>query len=975
MPLQNDINRNNFALWLKQCGIAALYVIFGLSVHRYLVCHDIVSIVWPGSGLALGVLLIGGRRYLWGVLLGALCLNTLVNESWWLVLGITLANVVEALLGYELLMRNHRYALGKNALDDYLKLIAIGGVAASSVGTLIAISTMILAGAIAPAEYFVCAKNWWMGNVLGVVLVAPFFIAWRKRFYKQFSNWERLEALLLIALTFVAGQIIFLGWLHEYFSEPPKNYWMFLLCTWVAIRQGSRGATLVVLLISMQFMLGIFQNNDFIAQQLSETQLNDYWFYMLILSLVSMTIATYVDSIKQVLDETRLKDTALNAAANSIIITDKAGQIEWANQAFCRISGYDHGEMLGRNHSELVHSGMQDKTFYHSLWKTILSKKVWRGELINRRKDGSLLNEEMTITPLADEQGEITHFVVVKQDISERKVSEQAWRLESEKNLALLHNASDGIHILDTYGNVIEASDSFCAMLGYQRRELIGMHISAWTVNFDTPDVQNILQQQREQPIRTQFELVHRRKDGTQFDVEISAFPLELGGEKVLFNSSRDISERKRITSQVQHTATELEQAKAQVEQEHALMAERVMERTAQLLRANKAKDSFLATMSHEIRTPLGGLLGMIELLSLSKLNHEQHSMVRTAMSSGKGLLRIVDDILDWSKIEEGKLELSPEVANVPELIKGVVNTYAQLASAKGVQLRHRIDEQLNAAYLFDSLRLSQILNNFTSNAIKFTAHGTVEIFAEYVNQNEQGVAIRLGVKDSGVGINSEQMGRLFQLYEQASSDTARMYGGTGLGLSICRSLSKLMQGEISVESTPGVGSTFYLSIRLPLANQEEQRVMQLRLARGDESDITQAVAPLITDGRLLCILIVDDHPVNRALLKQQLEQLGVQVEAAAFGIVALSLWWTGHFDLVITDCHMPEMDGYELTRSIREMEIHDDRPRIPIIAWTANVMAEEAAHCHAAGMDDLLTKPTELLVLRAMLIKWLRKG
>jgi CheY-like chemotaxis protein len=304
--------------------------------------------------------------------------------------------------------------------------------------------------------------------------------------------------------------------------------------------------------------------------------------------------------------------------------------------------------------------------------------------------------------------------------------------------------------------------------------------------------------------------------------------------------------------------------------------------------------------------------------------------------------------------------------------LQGVQRSYAQLASAKGIKLQLRVDDHLAAAHHFDPMRLSQILNNFTSNAIKFTEMGTVEIYAQHVAQQDGSEEICLGVLDSGCGISPEARARLFQHYEQGSAETARMYGGTGLGLSICRSLAELMGGSISVNSELGVGSNFQVILKFPVASAQAQRELQLQQARQETHENRSPTRLLSKNNKTISVLIVDDHPVNRALLSQQLEQLGVQVEAAAYGVVALSLWWTGNFDLVITDCHMPEMDGYELTRSIREMEVHDERPRIPVIAWTANVMVEEEARCLAAGMDDLLTKPTELATLRAMLIKWL---
>jgi len=445
--------------------------------------------------------------------------------------------------------------------------------------------------------------------------------------------------------------------------------------------------------------------------------------------------------------------------------------------------------------------------------------------------------------------------------------------------------------------------------------------------------------------------------------LEEMAIDLMFGVEALRARQERDV-----VLDQLRTTANELERANAQIEEERARLAVRVLERTAQLQYANHAKDSFLATMSHEIRTPLGGLLGMMELLSLSQLGAEQNDILKAAQLSGKSLLRIVNDILDWSKIEAGKLELAPRVATIADTLKSVASTYAQIAAEKDMPLQFEIDPALSAAHRFDQLRISQILNNFTSNAIKFTERGSVKLSARRLARHNGSETVRFSVQDSGTGISPEQQQRLFQHYEQASADTARMYGGTGLGLAICRSLAELMGGTLSVQSTPGSGSTFSLTVELPVAAQLQIEHPTPQSGGGD-------ISPLRSAGPPIRILIVDDHPLNRMLLKQQLGMLGVQVEAAAGGVEALALWQTQpSFDLVISDCHMPEMDGYELTYRIRDLEQQAGAKRTPIIAWTANVLAEEEERCHKAGMDDLLTKPTELADLRAMLLKWLLK-
>ena len=396
---------------------------------------------------------------------------------------------------------------------------------------------------------------------------------------------------------------------------------------------------------------------------------------------------------------------------------------------------------------------------------------------------------------------------------------------------------------------------------------------------------------------------------------------------------------------------------------EHAMAAAREQ---AEL--ANRAKDSFLATMSHEIRTPLTGMLGMLEMLSLSELDHGQDETLQAAWESGRSLLRIVNDILDWSKIEEGKLALSPRSTSIPRLLQEVINTYSRVASTKGLLLLKNSDPRLSPSHIVDPLRLSQVLNNFVSNAIKFTDHGEIELRADLVEQHESGERIRFSVRDTGIGIAADAQQHLFQRYRQESSDTTRMYGGTGLGLAICRRLAEMMDGQIALESEPGHGSTFSITLILPISGAPGETVSNLH------PEVEQkAVRPLLEKSEHApLVLAVDDHPINRDLLARQINLLGLRAETAENGEVALSMWRDGHFDLVITDCHMPEMDGYELSRSIRRIEKEKKLPHMPVIAWTANALAEEAERCRAAGMDELLVKPANLAQLRKVLATWL---
>jgi len=388
-------------------------------------------------------------------------------------------------------------------------------------------------------------------------------------------------------------------------------------------------------------------------------------------------------------------------------------------------------------------------------------------------------------------------------------------------------------------------------------------------------------------------------------------------------------------------------------------------------LAAQRAEADFLAVMSHEIRTPMSGVMGMLELISLTRLEGEQRAMFEVVRESARSLMRIVDDILDFSKIEAGKLTLQPEPTSIAATIQRVVEIYGGNASSKGLHLDRIVDERISPAVLVDGLRLRQVLNNLVSNAIKFTAEGGVTIRA-VLRERRAGVdVVRFTVEDTGAGLSEQERARLFKPFSQAGRAAT---GGTGLGLFICLRLSALMGGLLEMESVQGAGTKVHLTVPLPVADPEAlaaphapARDVPARLSSLD-------LAPTIDEARRAgaLILVVDDHPINRLLLIKQLASLGYAAQSAENGLDAVSKWNQGSFALVITDCQMPEMNGFDLARHIRDCEARTGARRTPIIACTANALSNESAECFIAGMDDRLVKPVDRDALRRKLHQWL---
>jgi len=450
-------------------------------------------------------------------------------------------------------------------------------------------------------------------------------------------------------------------------------------------------------------------------------------------------------------------------------------------------------------------------------------------------------------------------------------------------------------------------------------------------------------------------ELHNRRKDGKLWIVWASISQVcDADGQVTHYVAAySDITERKQMEESLR-TAKELAES------------------------ATRAKSEFLASMSHEIRTPMNGVIGMTELLLDTRLDEEQQKYARTIRNCGENLLEIINGILDFSKIEARRLALEESPFDLRTTVAETLEILTPKAVEKGLKITTQVDPAVPPNVTGDEGRLRQILMNLVGNAIKFTEKGFVAVTAELSASEAEELLIRFKIRDSGSGIAADRIDAIFEPFTQADGSTTRKFGGTGLGLAICKQLCQLMGGDIGVESEAGHGSTFWFTARFRQIAATVEKAEQtapaerLKTSATDDNGAKRQLSDNNVRQSTARILLAEDNPVNQAVALGVLKKLGYQADVAKNGLEALAALSRTPYHLVLMDCQMPEMDGFEAASAIRNATADVLDPGIPIIAMTANAMQGDRELCLKAGMSDYLSKPVRQDLLKQMLEKWL---
>ncbi|OPY12698.1 MAG: Autoinducer 2 sensor kinase/phosphatase LuxQ [Syntrophus sp. PtaB.Bin001] len=544
---------------------------------------------------------------------------------------------------------------------------------------------------------------------------------------------------------------------------------------------------------------------------------------------------------------------------------------------------------------------------------------------------------------------------------------------ESEANYRrLLEQSNEGILTVDRRANITFVNTTMARMVGYAPEEIKGISF------FEIMDAEhaNLVRDKisrRVKGLSERYELELIRKDGAVVFVMISASPVYTGNGDFAgsFCVVTDITESKEAFESMLNARKEAEVANQRLR--------RSIEQSRQLAikaeSANRAKSEFLANMSHEIRTPMNGILGFLELLQKEEgLTDRQHQYVSTALASGETLLQLVNDILDFSKIEAGKMEIAVTPLDLADLVKEVMEFFKSQAQLKGIELSCHMESEIPSSLHGDPVRLRQVLVNLLGNAVKFTEKGKITLSVSLEEEAERTALLRFEVQDTGVGIAPDAISRIFNAFAQEDGSTTRQYGGTGLGLAIVSQLVPMMGGKIEVESTQGRGSTFRFTARLEKPDTREATVphpspLPTPPAVMEEREKMKPFASFR-------ILLVEDNPVNQTLSAAMLEYFGCSADVADDGLEALEKVAANQYDLILMDCQMPRMDGYEATAAIRKQEAEYGTGgkfrHTPIIALTAHALEGDREICLTAGMDDYLSKPFKADELRSVLSRWL---
>ena len=634
--------------------------------------------------------------------------------------------------------------------------------------------------------------------------------------------------------------------------------------------------------------------------------------------------------------ELLLFSAAFEQSANSILITDTNGIIQYANPRFFETTGFEPAEVLGQNPRMLKHENSVIK--YGDMWQAISGGKTWSGEFLNKTKSGKPFWEIVTITPVKDAQGNIINYLAIKEDITLRKEAETNLANSEQKFRALFDRSHDAILILDG-ANIVDCNLKAGVLFQTSCSKIQSAKLFDFCPEkqYNGEGSQALISEQMKtalegSPVTANMLFLH---GGNAFDAEVSFTRIFINHKAKIQAIIRDVSEKRLAEKQIMNAKEDAEKAR-------------------------KAQSEFLSLMSHEIRTPLNAVVSLTDLLLQEDLSLEQLENLQSVKVSSRHLLSIIDDILDYNKIESGNIQFESHNFDIRQNVNELHQALKVKAKEKNVKFSVCVDNSVPEIVIGDALRLKQVLFNLLSNGIKFTERGFVSLKVKALGGEIKG-KIQFEVEDTGIGIKKDRLEAIFEKFTQAETSTTRKYGGSGLGLTVSKKLIELQGGEIFARSKPGKGSVFTFFLYLPkgVGRIESQN----GYAETSGSGTLQGMR----------ILLVEDDKMNQFVGKKILEgKGGASLTVASTGEQALNILQNHEFDMILMDLLLPYIDGYQLTRIIRNNEAGQIKnPKVPIIALTADAFLETKRKAFEAGVDDFVTKPFDFIKLFNRIIKY----